>query len=269
MKRTIIIFICLVMVFLCSCGNNAKNELATTLSTDNNGVQQSIVSDKTQSTKEYVTVEIKTNPDDPYSYIIKEKYNQTIDYYSKFPEDGFKSEDYYYIYDIDGNGIEELLIGEPYVIGGVQNVERPYEIEVLITEIYTLKDNKAVKLDIMSWWRDESILERSILDNGLIKYVSGSQDLPSYLYVKIFDGKLMFLYNLKNQSDDYYYRYLDPETISEFKSDKTGFNREYELFFKVEEKEITAEEFDRLRAEIEGDAKPVEIKWKNIDEYGR
>ena len=65
------------------------------------------------------------------------------------------------------------------------------------------------------------------------------------------------------------YRFITPEKIEEIDSDKTGFDREYELFLKAEEKEITPEEFERLRAEIEGDAKPVEIEWKNIDQYGR
>ena len=45
--------------------------------------------------------------------------------------------------------------------------------------------------------------------------------------------------------------------------------KEIEFHNKAEQKEITPEEFDRLRAEIEGDAKPVEIEWKNIEQYGR
>ncbi len=252
MKAAISILLCLVIICLSSCGNTAD-----------------IDETKPQSGLEAVTVEIKTSSDDPYSYIIKEKYDQTIEYYTKFPQAEFKSENYYFIYDIDGNGTEELLLGIPYIVGGGQNVERPYEIEVMVNEIYTICDGKPVKQEIMSWWMVESVLERSILDNGLIKYVSGPQNRPSYLYVKIINGQTVLLHNLKNQGAGHYYGYLDPETVSEFKSDKTGFDREYELFLKAEEKEITHEEFDRLRAEIEGDAKPVEIEWKNIDQYGR
>ena len=263
MKTLISILLCLIIVCLCSCGNNAKNDLTTTLSTENNGVQQSMVSDKTQSATEYVTVEIKTSPDEPYSYIIRETYDLVINKLS---------DPYYYhyaFYDIDGNGTEELLIGEPYVVGGIQNVEPPYETEVMVTEIYSISGGKLIKQEIMSWWMVESILERSILDNGLIKYVSGSQNRQSYLYMKIMDGQMVLLHNLKNQRAGMYYRYLDPKTVSEFKSDKTGTDREYELFLEADKREITPEEFDRLRAEIEGDAKPVEIEWKNIEQYGR
>ncbi len=250
------------MICLCSCGNNAKNELATTLSTENNGVQQSIVSDKTQSTKEYVTVEIKTDPDDPYSYTIKEKYDYVI---NKLSDPNYY---HYAFYDVDGNGIEELLIGEPYVVGGIDNVEPPYEFTIMINELYTIENEEVVKKDIMPWWMNLSIFERTVLDNGLIRYVAGTAEKLNYLYLSFDDSEFVFQ-ELGYYDEDLMYRFITPEMIAKINTDKTGFDREYELFLKAEEKEITAEEFERMRAEIEGDAKPVELKWKNIDEYGR
>ncbi len=262
MKTLISILLCLIIVCLCSCGNNAKNDLTTTLSTENNGVQQSMASDKTQSATEYVTVEIKTSPDDPYSYTIKEKYDFVI---NKLSDPNYY---HYAFYDIDGNGTEELLIGEPYVVGGIDNVEPPYVFEIMINEIYTIENGLIIKKHIMHWWMNLSIFERSILDNGVIRYVAGTTEKPNYFYLSFDDGEMGFQ-ELAYYDEELMYRFITPEKIEEIDSDKTGFDREYELFLKAEEKEITPEEFDRLRAEIEGDAKPVEIEWKNIDQYGR
>ncbi len=227
-----------------------------------------MVSDKTQSATEYVTDEIKTSPDDPYSYVVKEEYDRTLEFYAKHPEMEFKSNDYYFTYDINDDGTDELLIGSLWVVGGIDNVEPPYEYKIMIDEIYTVKNGKAVKLSIMNGWDEMFIFERGILDNGLIRYISVFEEEYDYFYLNSDNGEMTFQ-ELSLDDGKYVYRYLDSERIKEINSNKTGIYLEDELYQKAEEKEITAEEFERLRAEIEGDAKPVEIKWKNIDEYGR
>ncbi len=226
-----------------------------------------MVSDKTQSATEYVTVEIKTSPDDPYSYVVKEEYDRTLEYYSKFPEMDFKSEYYYFIYDINGDGIEELLIGSPILVGGGELEEHRFETEIMIEEIYTIIDDKAVGLATMSVWRPDSSFERTILDNGFVRYVGGTPECLSYLYMK-YEGSEMMFYELINQGSEWYYSYLASRNALANEMPIPALENElYQQ--KAKRKEITPEEFDRLRAEIEGDAKPVEIEWKNIDQYGR
>ncbi len=269
MKTKISILLCLVIICLCSCGNADNINETTCLSTQSptNNNPQYLTNATKAFNVEGLTAEIKTDPDDLYSYTIKGIYDKIIYDHVKHQDSDFECETYYFIYDIDNNGTEELLIGRPRMVG--YPAHGPYEYEIRIVEIYTIKDGAVVKQDIMYSWSEMCIYERTILDNGLLRYVGGAPDSLSYFYIKIADSKIVLFHELDNTGNKVEYGYLSPEKTSIFESDKTDHDLAKELYDKVEWKDLTLEEFDRLRAEIEGDAKPVEIKWKNIDEYGR
>ena len=259
MKKTIAIFICLFVLSLRSCSKIREDKYM--FSVPDSSVRDLLSLNETSPTKD----EIKIDPKDPYSYVIKEKYDEFGEWYGK---DGERPIQHYFLYDIDGNGIEELLIGTPYVVGGIDNVEPPYESRIMLKEIYTIKNGEVVELSTVSWWDEMFIFDKEILNNGLICYISVFEDEYDYFYWSLDDTEMVFR-ELSSDEGKYTYRYLNNEMIKEINSDKTGINLEMELYRRAKVKEITPEEFDRLRAEIEGDAKPVEIEWKNIEQYGR
>ncbi len=247
MKKIICIFISLIIICMSACVNSTNVDETTTL-TEQNSTTNTVIQATATPETEYTTVVIKTSPEDPYSYLIKERYDRIIEDYKRPIQT--LSNLYYALYDIDGNGIEELLLGEEYVIGGIQNVEpgEPYEEGVTFFHIYTIQDGVAVEQDLRLWWCGETLLERSILSNGLVR-ASGRIENPSYCYFKFVDGKLEYQESLSTEGGKYAYVYDDNGNEVE--------------------KEITKTEFDRLREEIENGAQPVEINWKRIDEYGK
>lgn len=248
MRNFLTLFLCVVFVSLCSCTNRQNSDVTT--STTNKPSTATIQQTETTTQTEYTTTAIKTSPDDPYSYIIKETYDHVIYNYENPKFTSLNDTYYYCLYDIDGNGSDELLLGEKYVIGGIQNVEsgEPYEEGVTFFHIYTNLDGVAVEQDIRPWWCAETLIERSILSNGLLR-ASGRIKNPSYCYFDFIDGKLEYRESLSTTGDEYRHLYI-----------KDG--------EKIEEK-ISKFEFDHLHAEIENGAKPIEINWKRIDEYGK
>lgn len=249
-KKIITIFNCLITLFLCACTNTTNNQDTTTVIEQGTTLSTSAPTESAPEA-EYTTIVIKSTPDDPYSYIIKEIYSLVIDDFEN-PEFGVSLNDhyYYYLYDIDSNGVDELLIGEKYVIGGIQNIEvlKPEDWGITIFNIYTIRDGVAVEQDIRPWWCAETLLERSILTNGLVR-ASGRKKDPSYCYFKFVDGKLEYQESLSTVDSKYTHIYI--ENGVEMKQ------------------KVSKSEFNRLRAEIENGAQPIEINWKRIDEYGR
>ncbi len=269
MKKAITLLVCLLIVFLSSCGDADIINETTSLTTQNitdNSTQPVTDVTKVHSNVEAVTVEIKTSPDDPYSYTVKDTYDEIIDFYVKYPNLDFECETYYFIYDIDGNGTEELLIGRPHMVG--YPAYGPYDFEIMLDKLYTIKDGVVVEQDIMDWWSVMCIYERTVFDNGLIRYVGGGTNSLDYFYLKFADGEMKIQESLEHYGGEKHF-IATQEMIDGIKSVESAAYKELEFHNKSEQKEITAEEFERMRAEIEGDAKPVEIKWKNIDEYGR
>ena len=112
------------------------------------------------------------------------------------------------------------------------------------------------------------IYERTVFDNGLIRYVGGGTNSFDYLYLKFADGEIKIQESLEHYGGEKHF-IATQEMVEGIESVVPAAYKEIEFHNKAEQKEITPEEFDRLRAEIEGDAKPVEIEWKNIEQYGR
>lgn len=115
MKRFFILMLCLMLLFSVSC-KETKINAEINNSTETDITLPYITEFKPIAMLEYPTVEITTNSNDPYSYIINKKYNEIINNYDI---EGYEKNKFCYaLYDIDGNGIKELLLGENYIIGG-------------------------------------------------------------------------------------------------------------------------------------------------------
>lgn len=258
MKRTTAIMLCFMFLLLCSCDKNGdiENTSTTLISGTTKGVFQNTKSESTVSemteTVEVSTVRIETSPEDLYSYFIKKRYEDVYnaqkiegaEYFENF--DKHANNVFYSLYDIDGNGIDELLLGDRKRITNDIEAYNPPQ-KILISSVYTVENEKVVKQDSSVWWNDDYIWDRVLLSNGLIRTTLGDKETPSYSYLGFKNGKLKLECAVYYMSDHYF--------------------RIYDSI--VEEEEITKEEYERLCRKAEYGTEVVEINWKRIDEYGK
>ena len=254
-RNKIIILVLCLTVFLCSCTRSDNTDITTTNSTATTEItQQNSPTDFAETTQaEPTTVEIPTNPNDPYSVFIKERYEniyaaqkaEGAKYFNEFDKHSLNC--YYFIYDIDGNGVDELILGDWKRIGGdIEDPDPPKKI--MINTIYTLKDGKLIEQDLFNWWLSESYLDTSILSNGVFKKTCGAEKYNCSLYLYFSDDKMTFKETLI-VLDDGQYAYNETPLGDDIY--------------------ISEEEYNQKKQELEGDAEPIEINWKRIDEYGR
>ncbi len=264
-NKFIIMILCLTVIFLCSCTQNYNTDkmsvnTLTTKEEPRNNTTTEITSTNGPTSVELSTVEIKTDPNDLYSIFIKERYEKIYKRQKQVAPEAFAEFDkyakdvYYFIYDIDGNGVDDLIMGDwKRITIDVDDHNPPKEI--MVSSIYTIENGQVVKKD-SSWWNDDYLWESAVLSNGLIRQKIGIEEYPSIVYFDFRDGNLSFMYGLV------YYPPSANETVGVYEY----FSENNNIYF---EEEITKEEFERLRDEANGDAEVVEINWKRIDEYGR
>lgn len=258
MKKLSVLILFFILVILCSCDKSGVTEKTSSISyhSTTKSIHQNTKSDNTVSNvtslTEISTVEIETSPDDLYSHFIKKRYediynaqkSEGAEYFENF--DKHANNVFYSLYDIDGNGVDELILGDWKRITNDSEAHNPPR-KILISSVYTIENGKVVKQDSSVWWNDDYIWDRVLLSNGLIRTTLGDKETPSYSYLGFENGKLKLECAVYYMSDRYF--------------------RIYDSI--VEEEEITKEEYERLRKEAEGDAEVVEINWKRIDEYGK
>ena len=254
MKKFLVISMSFIFVVLCSCTRNDDlSDIPAMSSSATKSEQQIDVLENTIGIQpEISTVVIKTDPNDLYSYFIKDRYEKIYEAQKSEGSDFFTDFDkhaldvFYFIYDIDGNGVDELIMGDwKKITDDIDDINPPREI--LISSVYTIENGEVVKQDSSVWWDDEYLWNRELLSNGLIRTTLGDKEYPSYSYLGFENGKLELKLAVYNMGD----RYL----------------RIHDSI--VDEEEITKEEFERLRDEANGDSEIVEINWKRIDEYGK
>lgn len=208
--------------------------------------------------------DIETTPNDPYLYVVKER----LDKLSKAPkqqDDGFIVNDdfefarfgqnYYSLYDINGDGVEELLLAcyEPFRNVGDGNSSFAFVNDA----IYTIKDGKAETLfENKSAWYD--FLERTIYTNGVIRTKSNDPYEPSYSYFRITDGGKELIASV----------IYDPPSVNIW-FDPAKYEHVFYENGEIIEETITAEEFHRIRAELEKDLVPVELDWHPLETYAQ
>ncbi len=251
MKKFISIILCFVFMFLCSCDKNISVETTKPVSQSISSVKDNIteLNSETETSAEqttlnpYADVEIETSPNDPYSFIIKDRFDRLDQHYDP-------NYNTFFTYDIDNNGVDELLIGSCGSIGPEYLSEEGepcyYNYGITLTRLFTIKNGQSLQLVFWAGVPDEEM----ILDNGFLKKVGTAaydKTYKSYTYVTIINGSEIKREQYVCKKNEYVYACFENEE----------FNR----------KVITKEEFDKGIKEIEGNAQPVEIKWTPLHEY--
>ena len=274
MKNKIFILIAILLTFLVSCGKAGDSEHTVSVSnstvveepatlvetktadvTEPNTVRlngdydsvPTVTQPKPLSEKELNAISIQTSPNDPYSYVISD----LVEWYKQAGPDFISEFERYSLYDINGDGTDELILGDIGVLGGTsvyeehEGVRAEFTYGLLINSVYTIQNGKAVEANrlIVS----ENAYQTILLDNGMIKILYQTPRNPQITYYKMTgDNFEMVGGNLdKNFDGECYY----------YEKDK--------------EEKISEEEFNRRIAEIEDGAHPVELEWKHLQDYGK
>ena len=269
MKRLFAILLCMIFVFLTACGTPSGDERGTTTHEESVTCAGTKTADVTEpntvrlngdydsvptvtvperlSSEELDSIVIPVSADDPYSAIIANE----IDWYKQAGSQYNSEVERYALYDINGDGTDELIIGSIGVLGGTsvyeehEGVTAEFTYGLLISSVYTIKNGKAVEANrlIIS----ENAYQTILLDNGMIKILYQTPRNPQITYYKMTgDNFEMVGGNLdKNFDGECYY----------YEKDK--------------EEKISEEEFNRRIAEIEDGAHPVELEWKHLQDYGK
>ena len=274
MKNKIFILIAILLTFLASCGKAGDSEHTVSVSNSTvveepatlvetktadvtepntlrlNGDYDSVptvIQPKPLSEKELKSISIPTSPNDPYSYVISD----LVEWYKQAGPDFISEFERYSLYDINGDGTDELILGDIGVLGGTsvheehEGVTAEFTYGLLINSVYTIQNGKAVEAKrlIIS----ENAYQTMLLDNGMIKILYQTPRNPQITYYKMTgDNFEMVGGNLdKNFDGECYY----------YEKDK--------------EEKISEEEFNRRISEIEDGAHPVELEWKHLQDYGK
>ena len=277
MKKLFAIILCAAAVFLTACGNSADESKTETTTTEAAVVTEShttelysgvttiyerplrmrgdydsvptVTQPAPLSADERTIVKIHTSKNDPYSYVVKDHY----EYLLNSAGIGAANEARYFLYDIDGNGSEELIFGQVRVLGGMDvydvrlsTDEVPPVMGILIVDIYSIVDGKASRQKQMVLGGGAAY-ETQILSNGIVKISYNTPALPSYSYYSFADSVGSYIGSLKANRDGTF-TYVDSNVANQA---------------------ISKDEFDRRIAEIEDGAHPIEIEWKRLQDYGK
>ncbi len=277
MKRLFALFLGLSIMLLTACGNSADESKTETTTTEAAVVTEShttelysgvttiyerplrmcgdydsvptVTQPAPLSADERTIVKIHTSKNDPYSYVVKDHY----EYLLNSAGIDAANEARYFLYDIDGNGSEELIFGQVRVLGGMDvydvrlsTDEVPPVMGILIVDIYSIVDGKASRQKQMVLGGGAAY-ETQILSNGIVKISYNTPALPSYSYYSFADSVGSYIGSLKANRDGTF-TYVDSNVANQA---------------------ISKDEFDRRIAEIEGGAKPVELEWKRLQNYGK
>lgn len=244
MKKAVLFIAVMLLLLLCSCGADVGKETETT-SIDASAAATSEKSDDIP----FYTKEIKDDPSDPYSGFIKEACEAVVDGWQGLEaedfEDFFKNRycTHYFLYDLNGDGVEEMLLGKWVKVGHYTDDPNP-PTALKPYFVCTLKDGEVEYMDFDSLYWSEFIYDRVLYSNGLVMTTWGPEKNPSCIFA-YFDGQEL------KQKDFLFH--LMPDDI----------------YLEIDESEMTEEEYHRRIDEAIGDATPVEIEWKRIDEYGQ
>ena len=277
MKKLFAIILCAAAVFLTACGNPVDESKSETTTTEAAVITEShttelysgvttiyerpirmrgdydsvptVTQPAPLSADERTIVKIHTSKNDPYSYVVKDHY----EYLLNSAGIDAANEARYFLYDVDGNGSEELIFGQVRVLGGMDvydvrlsTDEVPPVMGILIVDIYSIVDGKASRQKQMVLGGGAAY-ETQILSNGIVKISYNTPALPSYSYYSFADSVGSYIGSLKANRDGTF-TYVDSNVANQA---------------------ISKDEFDRRIAEIEDGAHPIEIEWKRLQDYGK
>lgn len=244
MKKAVLLITVILLLLLCSCGADVGKEAETTLI----DASAAATSEKSDDIPFY-TKEIKDDPSDPYSGFIKEICEAVVEDWQGSESENFEGFfkngncTHYFLYDLNGDGVEEMLLGKWVKVGHYTDDPNP-PTALKPYFVCTLKDGEVEYMDFDSLYWSEFIYDRVLYSNGLVMTTWGPEKNPSCIFA-YFDGKEL------KQKDFLFH--LMPDDI----------------YLEIDESEMTEEEYHRRIDEAIGDATPVEIEWKRIDQYGQ
>ena len=272
MKKIFALFLGLSIMLLTACGTPTEDERGTTTHEESVTCAETKTADVTEpnalrlngdydsvptvtvperlSSEELDSIVIPVSADDPYSAIIANE----IDWYKQAGSQYNSEVERYALYDINGDGTDELIIGSIGVLGGTsvyeehEGVSAEYTFGLLISEVYTIQNGKAVRVQHSAVSADA--YETEILSNGLLKILCRTPRNPQIAYVECKDRHFSEGICLSKSLDDKY-------------------ECEYYENGQLVRKAISEEEFNRRIAEIEDGAHPVELEWKHLQDYGK
>ncbi len=266
---TIIVF---VLIFLCGC-TGGKSESNTTEATT---AEPLIKTEKANASETYFPYtfseeeqdetffyanEITADPADPYSAFIKKSCEEKAEVWKRCAErDGnttrnfyshITSQDdfYYFLYDLNGDGTDELLLGSFRKTGEPTESPTP-PVKIVITNVCTIKNGEVVILDDQRrWTNEEFIWDRFLLSNGRVVTIWGEKNTPNYYIIDYENKELVSkCYIFKESPDSGFYKVTDDDTF--------------------ETQKISMSEYESIYNDLCGNAKKVDMDWKRIDEYG-
>ena len=267
MRRLQIVFLlCALLLFCTSCGQEAAPSEATASPDTYLTSELSSIPVETRSPEGVTHIAIPHFEGDPYAPVIEELYAQYARY--ETAEVALTTQKYAF-YDIDGNGIDELLISTQFPRWGgidIPNGQNSalYQTAETWGRIYTISDGKLTEAptnESLFWDSFDALGGRIIFTNGVVCEYGGTPEHTSYIYHHFENGEVQFLKGLSNS--DVPKNPDDPDDLEDtfwkFENEKDPFDKE----------QITEEEFERMKAEIEGGAEVVELDWHPIIEYGK
>ena len=214
----------------------------------------------TTGVRTFYTKEFKEDPADPYSSLLKKRCTDMVSYWQGANEEdkqfGFDYyirdfEDlYYFLYDLDKDGSNELLLGTLQRVGiDYEDINAPEKI--CISSVYTIKDGKAVKVARSIGWQFVIYIDRILYSNGIIVTQWGNEKVPCYSAVALENGELNLKCYVRHSAGDPekgYYKAINFNNLGEIS--------------------ISKDEYYSIYNQYCGNAKVVDIDWKRIDEYG-
>ena len=248
MKKAILFVLILSFLLLCSC--TSKNVEDNPEPTE----KYYVTSEQTTAAKAEIKPSNRNNIE-LYTEFLIERYNQIRDNWGKgidendLSEEGFEkdisnwNDVYYFFYDLDNDGLEEMLLGGKLRIGNdIDDMDIPRKI--CITGVYAVKNNQVVEINDYNMLDQDYILGRRLYSNGYIVTESGYEINPSYYIFAYENGKLIKKCDISNYGDDSYVKWY-------------GYNS----------RRISNEaEYKQLYETAFGKATEVDIDWKLIIE---
>ena len=250
MKCKMILLLSILLV-LSSCGLQQSDKV---LYTTSSRPQITTLQEKTEGGTKQPTFDVPVLEVNPYESVIKSKIAELS---SSAESEQLLKNNYYVLYDIDGNGIEELLLGSKMILWGYESgfSNQARVEEVVLNQLFTTIDQEPQEIIYQPSWRwnnyfAESLGGRDILSNGIIRYYGGTPDYISYAYFRYSNGKLAFIKALMS------YEIAGTWVVVD--------NQGNDL-----REKISKEEFDRMKSEIEDGADVVKINWQPLESYGQ
>lgn len=184
MKKAVLLITVILLLLLCSCGADGGKEAETT-PIDTSAAATSEKSDDIP----FYTKEIKGDPSDPYADYAKEICGDIVDGWRGWNTNDFelyfkgKNYTYYSFYDLNGDGTDEMLLGEWVKVGDYTDDPNPPR-ELKLSAVCTVKEGSVQCFGFEDLYAADFIYDRVILSNGLVMTTYGNEENPSCFFCR-------------------------------------------------------------------------------------